>query len=266
VTSPGDQRPYVLITGAAGRVGSVLVEGLADRRLRLTDQRHPEDYCRAAEFIEADLTDPAVHAPLVAGVDSVIHLAGLPDNAPWEQLDAVNVRPTRSLIAAAARASVRRFIYASSVHVVGNAPADARLHDEMPLRPDGPYGWSKAVGELSLRMACEREAMGGIAVRICAFQPHPADARQLRLWLSPGDLVRLITACLDAPFSGFRTIWGVSGNARASLDRAGWEAVGYHPEDDAHAYAATLKASGIDTTLVSEWPLLGGRIAEGRPA
>lgn len=251
----------VLVTGAAGRIGRTLAAGLTGHRLRLTDLAAPEERPADAEFVAADLTEPGSAAALVEGMDAVIHMAGHPNSRDWAVVERLNVGVTRTLLEAAAAAGVRRAIVASSVHVAGHYPGDARLTEAMPLRPDGPYGLSKAANELTLRYLCERHGITGFALRICAFQPRPVDARQLRLWLSPADMVRLAAACLTADVAGYRAVWGLSNNARADVDRAGWDAIGYRPRDDAEQHAGRLAADGIDVTRVSEWPLLGGSFA-----
>jgi len=254
----------ILVTGAAGRVGSVVVAGLlaAGRVVRATDLVPVDPGC---EFARADLNDAESCARLCGGVDTIVHLAGHPNSRDWTMLERANTAPTRTLFEAAGAAGARRIVYASSVHVVGFEPADVRLHDAMAYRPSGPYGVSKIAGEMLLRLACDCYGLSGIALRICSFRPAPTLARELRTWLSPVDMQRLALAAVDAPMDGFRTVWGLSNNARADVDRGGWAAIGYLPTDDAENYRASLAAAGVDTGIVSEWPRLGGAFAEAPP-
>lgn len=251
----------ILVTGAAGRVGRCVAAGLlaGGRAIRATDIVAVEPGC---EFEPADLNDTAACARLCEGIDSVVHLAGHPNSRDWALLDRANTGPTRTLFDAAGAAGVRRIVYASSVHVVGYEPADVHLHDGMAYRPSGPYGLSKIAGEMLLSLACDRYGLTGVALRICSFRPAPTLARELRLWLSHPDMQRLAVAALDAPVEGFRTVWGLSNNLRADVDRSGWAAIGYRPQDDAEVYRASLAGTGIDIAIVSEWPRLGGAFAE----
>jgi nucleoside-diphosphate-sugar epimerase len=77
--------------------------------------------------------------------------------------------------------------------------------EQMAYRPDGPYGMSKAVGELLLRYAADRYGFAGVALRIRAFRGRPSFARETRLWISPGDIVRLVRAALTRAQPEFNT-------------------------------------------------------------
>ena len=89
-----------------------------------------------AEVVEGDLTAPASVARALAGVDTVFHCAALVTNwAPWSEFLAVTVRGTENLLAAAARAPLRRFVHVSTVRVYDDRPC-RRLRaatEETPL-------------------------------------------------------------------------------------------------------------------------------------
>ena len=248
----------VLVTGAAGRIGSVVVAALRaqGRDVRATD-------LRAGEGVDlvGDLRSPGFADRCAQGATAAIHLAGHPNSRDWATLDSVNTLATRLVFDACARAGVRRLVYASSVHAVGLLPADAHVRDREPPCPDSPYGVSKAVGEALLHYFCGCHAMTGVALRICAFRPAPANARELRLWISPRDIAALAAAALDARVAGVETVWGVSANSRADHARDTWTRIGYAPQDDAERFASALKARGVDIGIVSEWPLIGGAVA-----
>lgn len=256
----------VLITGAAGRIGTVLAAGLAGRyRLRLTDRVDPASVPPNAVFEPGDIGDDAAVASLCRDVDAVIHLAGHPSSSDWEEVGRLNIDGSRRVFEAAARAGARRIVFASSIHVAGFLPADTPFTDDVAPLPDGPYGVSKAAGEMLLRYVCARFGISGVALRICSFEPAPECARHLRTWISPGDMVRLAAAALDAPLDGFNATWGLSNNARAPIERGMWARLGYEPLDDAEAYVAALLGAGVDTGVVSEWPFLGGSFAVPPP-
>ncbi|MGZ5228196.1 MAG: NAD-dependent epimerase/dehydratase family protein, partial [Burkholderiales bacterium] len=70
----------VLITGAAGAIGSTLRAGLrnAYHLLRVSDVRSLGGSAAGEETIEADLTDLAAVRRIVKGIDCVVHLGGVP--------------------------------------------------------------------------------------------------------------------------------------------------------------------------------------------
>lgn len=251
---------HILVTGAAGRIGRVVVAALAQRhRVRLTD-RLPGEAPPGCEMLCADLAADPLEG-LCDGIDAVLHLAGNPNSRDWEAVGRANIDAARRLFEAAAAAGVRRIVYASSIHVAGFAPAASAFADEVPMRPDGPYGVSKAAAELVLRYLCDRDGISAVALRIGSFRSAPGNARELRTWISPGDMARLAEAALTADVAGFHGVWGLSANSRAVIAGEGRAAIGYAPQDDAEAYVPALEAAGVDTAIVSEWPCLGGAFA-----
>ncbi len=251
----------VLITGAAGRIGRTLAEGLASaHQLRLADLRpnHSPD----ADWIECDVTDAGAAARAVEGMDAVIHLAGHPNSTDWNVVQSLNVGGTLAMLRAASAAGARRFLLASSIHVCGLHPADVPLSGDLAPLPDGPYGLSKLQTEILARYFATMHGLTAIAMRICSFRPEPTNARELATWISPADMVRLASACLTAEVEGYHEIWGVSANAKARVRDSSWAALGYSPRDDASEHADRLKAAGVDVSCFSEWPYLGGAFVD----
>jgi uronate dehydrogenase len=134
---------------------------------------------------------------------------------------------------------VPRVIFASSHHAVGFT----RLGDHVPidseLRPTGIYGVSKVLGEALGRLYTLKYGISVICLRIAAFQPQPHDHRQLLLWISPRDMAQLTIRSIDVAGVSFLTVFGVSGNKRNPYDRAGWDVLGYVPQDDAERFLGT---------------------------
>ena len=235
----------VLLTGAAGNIGSCLRSGLtADvEELRLTDVREPEP--PAADFVAADLTDREAVLRAVDGVEAVVHLGAIRTETSFDQLLGPNVLGTFNVFDAARRAGVRRVVYASSNHATGFYPVDQRLSGVEPPRPDGLYGTTKAFGEALGRMYSDRFGLEVICLRIGSFAERPRDAHQLHMWLSPGDAVRLFRACLSAPEVDFLTVYGASANTRSWWDLSeAARRLGYEPKDDSERFAAEIEAAG----------------------
>jgi uronate dehydrogenase len=238
--------PIILITGAAGRIGTMLRSRLAapGRTLRLLDLT-PVVPGPGEEAIEASVTDMDAMTAACRGADAVIHLAGIPGEAPWERILDVNINGAYVAFEAARRVGVPRVIYASSNHAVGFTPrARFPVPDYAFPLPDTYYGVSKVTGEALAALYNRRYGMDTICVRILSCFERPMSSRMLATWLSPDDAARLFEACLSAERPGFRVIFGVSANTRGgwvSLNEA--RALGYEPRDDAERYAAETIAS-----------------------
>jgi uronate dehydrogenase len=237
--------PTILITGAAGTVGSMLRPRLArpDRTLRLLDIAEltagPGE-----EAIRASVTDMAAMTAACQGADAVIHLGGIAWEAPWPEILEVNINGTYVAFEAARRAGVPRVIFASSNHAVGFSPRESfPVPDNALPAPDTYYGVAKVAGEGLAFVYHRRYGLDAVCVRILTCFERPPSSRALSTWLSPDDAGRLFEACLTAPAPGFQVVFGVSANTRGgwvSLDAA--RALGYEPRDDAEVYAAEVIA------------------------
>jgi len=232
----------ILITGAAGKIGSTLREGLRERYavLRLSDIA-PLDPARASEeIVRADLSDLAEVEAAMRGVDCVVHLGAIAGEDTWDKILPNNVVGTWNVFESARRQGVRRVIYASSHHAVGFYRR-ARFIDQMVVpRPDGVYGVSKVFGEAVGRLFADKHGLSVACLRIGAFRDKPADRRLLHVWLSPRDAVHLVECCIDAPDYHFIVVYGVSNNTRNRYRNADIEFLGYRPQDKSEDYAADI--------------------------
>ncbi|MGO4343122.1 NAD-dependent epimerase/dehydratase family protein [Phycicoccus sp. Soil748] len=154
----------ILVTGAAGFIGSHLCEALLRRGYRvrgldaLTDFYDPARKrlnlvpllaCPGFDLVEEDLLTADL-APALEGVGAIVHLAGEPGvSASWGPSFARyvdrNLLATQRLLEVACGHPVRRFVYASSSSVYG-ADAGAPQGRSEP-RPFSPYGVSKLAAE-----------------------------------------------------------------------------------------------------------------------
>ncbi len=225
----------VLVTGAAGRLGTMLRQRLGGFGWTLHGfDRRPLPDDDSLPMTVGDVCDPdALDAAFGAGVQAVVHLAGMPTEAPWPIIRDANIDGTYQVFEAARRHEVRRIVYASSNHAAGFTPrpAEGELPGDIPPRPDTLYGVSKAFGEALGRYYVDRYGFRVANLRIGTCTARPANRRALATWLSPDDLTRLVDACLRKADLRYETVWGVSANAQRwwALDGA----LGYHPEDDA---------------------------------
>ena len=242
----------ILITGAAGRIGSALRAGLAGRYelLRLVDRVDIAGPGEGEEAVRCDLATDDLSA-LMTGIDCVIHLAAIVEEIPLDGLFESNMRSAYRVFEAARLAGVERILYASSVQAVGFHPQDAGVRQGLRIRPSGFYGVTKAFGEALGSLYADKYGMSVACLRIASFEDKPKDSRHLRTWLSPADCVRLVAACIDAPPFGFEIVYGVSGNTRPFVRDAAPTSIGYRPEDDAEPFAGdVVVAEGANALFV----------------
>ncbi|HMO57308.1 MAG TPA: NAD(P)-dependent oxidoreductase [Roseiflexaceae bacterium] len=234
----------LLITGAAGKIGSFLISAFAGNyELRLTDIHEPSPM-PPYPFSAVDLVDLERVRPLCRGIDTVIHLGADPRTfAPWETLLPANVVGAYNIFQAAAEAGCRRVIFASSINAVAGYPTETQINTSMPLRPLNLYGATKAWGEVLGRLYADQHNLSVICLRFGAVV-----APTNREWIYPGnpflssvltldDCVRLVIASIEAPDDlRFGVYHGVSNNRYKRLDISDARAqIGYDPQDDAFA-------------------------------
>jgi uronate dehydrogenase len=236
----------ILITGAAGRIGRTLREGLAGRYrlLRLLDIAPLGEAAAGEEVVRADIGDLAAMEATLDSIDCVVHLAGIPEEDVWEKILPANIIGTYNVFEAARRRGARRIVFASTNHVVGFHPRERRLDENVMPRPDTRYGASKAFGEALGRLYADKHGMSVACMRIGSFQPRPQDERQLSTWISPRDTVELVRCCIETPEYHLLIVYGVSNNRdRRWFDTASRK-IGYAPQDDAENFAAEIRARG----------------------
>jgi len=239
----------ILLTGAAGRIGAVMRAELPafGWAVRSFDLRPLADPLPGDDVRIGDLNDPAALADALAGVEAVVHLAAIPTEAPFDMISRANIEGTYSVFEGARRAGVGRIVVASSIHASGYSPRVPLLGVDEPARPDSFYGLRKVVGEALGRLYVDRYGMQVACLRIGAFQPRPRSPHQLAHWLSHGDAVRLVHACLSAPDLGYALLYGRSANTRGWTDLGPALALGYRPQDDSETYAEEVLAAGRGT-------------------
>jgi uronate dehydrogenase len=238
----------ILITGAAGKIGDVLRKGLRGSYplMRLLDIAPLGSVEQGEELCTADIRDIAALEKAMAGIDCVTHLAGVPEEAEWETVLALNIEGCFNVFEAARRQGVKRAIFASSNHAVGFHRRERFIDNTVVPRPDTRYGVSKVFGEALGRLYADKYGLSVACLRIGTFRTpdRPAEARQLLTWISHRDMVQLVRRCIDHPNYHFVTVYGVSNNLRSRWDNTNVKFLGYRPEDDSEVFAAEILALG----------------------
>jgi nucleoside-diphosphate-sugar epimerase len=257
-------RRKVLVTGAAGNIGSYFAEHSNKRydlRLMVRDSDDKEDVDAIKNFGEVvvgDIGDLERIKKLCRGIDTVLHLAANPSpNATWDTVVSTNMTGTYYTYVAAKAAGCRRVIYASSIHAVSGYPADVQVKTSEPVNPGDLYGVSKCFGEALARYMAEKEGISSICLRIGAFQPHENAKKEsgvgmMDAWVSRRDLNQLIEKCIDVENLKFAILHGLSDNRFKRLDISdARELVGYTPQDDLTEVNVKLKDLKLSETVNS---------------
>jgi NAD+ dependent glucose-6-phosphate dehydrogenase len=243
------KRRFVLLTGAAGRIGTAFREAHGERyRFRLADLETDalantpgEDH----QIVRLNIADADTCREACAGIDTVIHLAADPSpEADWESsLLQNNIKGVVNIFRAASEAGCRRVVFASSVHAVGGLQNDA-IPDDAPPRPVNLYGASKAFGE-AVAATYSAAGLSGIAIRIGAYDApwfyEDGDATAAMAYVSARDLNDLLVRCIETDNIPYAVVAGISDNARKRFDLIQTrQLLGYDPQDDG------FKVLGID--------------------
>ncbi len=158
--------PRALVTGAAGFIGSNLCWELAARGWQVVAL---DDFSAGSfenlrgfpgDVVAADFGNTAYWAPRVGKIDAVFHQAAISDTTVMDQalMMKVNVESFRDLLAWAAKAKVKKVVYASSAATYGDAPVPQR--EDAEVRPMNVYGFSKCVMETVAANAKGVKAVG----------------------------------------------------------------------------------------------------------
>jgi Nucleoside-diphosphate-sugar epimerases len=244
-----------LLTGVAGFVGSHLAERLmaAGHAVvgvdALTDYYEPERKRanlaaiegEGLELVEGDLNRLDLDS-LLEGVEVVFHLAGQPGiRSSWGESFGIyldqNVRATQRLLEACREASIKRFVYASSSSIYGDAERFPTKEEDLPA-PISPYGVTKLAGEHLSRLYYRAYDLPTVALRYftiygprqrpdmafsrfiaAALEGRPVtvfgDGEQVRDFTYVGDVV---TATIAAAASGRPgTSYNIAGGTQTSI-------------------------------------------------
>ena len=215
----------ILVTGAAGRLGGMVVQMLHDvgKQVLGTDQKEqPEAF--GARYVQADLCDRETVTGLVAEAEAVIHMGAIPGPSgdPRETFDN-NTLSTFHVMWAAQQHKVRRVVFSSSAFGMGWShdpksfvPLYLPLDEAHPMMPFEPYGLTKQVGECIGAMVARSSSTSVVSLRFTNVvgpdrqsqfpwaAPTKQDPRTLVMWAyaDPRDVAEAHVRSLDADIDG----------------------------------------------------------------
>src|SRR5215213_8484383 len=247
-------RRFVLLTGAAGRIGTAFREAHGeDYRFRLADldtDTLADTPGADHEVVRLDIADADACREACAGIDTVVHLAADPSaEADWESsLLPNNIQGVVNVFRAASEADCRRVVFASSVHAVGGLQDEA-VADDAPPRPVNLYGASKAFGE-AVAATYSAAGLSGIAIRIGAYDApwfqERGDATAAMAYVSARDLNDLLVRCIEMENIPYAVVAGISDNARKRFDLVRTRRLlGYAPRDDGFRVLGLDEGDGV---------------------
>ena len=147
--------PLIALTGATGFIGRHLLRELPKRgyRIRVILRRPSAVPPEASSAVVGDLARPQNMSAALAGVDAVIHSAGIAhamSGVPEDDYRVLNTAATIGLARAAERAGAKRFVFLSSIRAQTGPVAEGVLTEELEPKPTDAYGESKLAAERGL--------------------------------------------------------------------------------------------------------------------
>jgi len=149
------ESPLIALTGATGFIGRHLLRELPKRgyRLRVLLRRPSQTAMDCASAVVGDLARPQNMSAAFAGVDAIIHSAGIAhamSGRPEDDYRVLNTEATIGLARAAERSGVKRFVFLSSIRAQSGPAAQDVLTEDLEPRPTDAYGKSKLAAERGL--------------------------------------------------------------------------------------------------------------------
>ena len=234
----------LLLTGAAGRLGTHLRRGLAPlcRTLRVSDRAEIPDLRPNEQAVRCDLADAAAVREMTKGVDAIVHFGGAPQETTWETILNSSIVGSYNIYEGARKNGVGRVVYASSVHAIGYHRVEDQIDASAPHRPDSLYGVSKCFVEDLGRLYWDKFGIETVCCRIFSCFDQYTDRRLLWSMLTYDDCIRLVEASLTAPRVGHSIVFGTSDNRHRMVDNRLAAHLGFHPQDSTEPFRAEAEA------------------------
>lgn len=234
----------LVLTGAAGRLGSYLREPLSKLAEEFVSTDIVDDIGTVLaneRYVKADLASLDDMMSVLAGADMVVHFGAIGDEAPFDAILEANIKGAYNVWEAAYQNGLSRVVYASSIHAVGMHPKTDFIGTDAPHRPDTFYGLAKCFAEDLGSLYWDKRGLESVCMRILSAA-QVNNPRALGSWLSYDDLIHLVERAIDTPITGHTIIYGVSNNDRAPVDNHLAHFMGYRPKDNAEEFAKQVLA------------------------
>ena len=246
----------VLITGASGLIGGLVLEGLGHKYDFSALNRRPME---GIPCLQADISDYDAILPAFEGIDTVLHLSAYTEDVyEWEGTERVNIRGTYNVYEASRVLGVKRIIFASSGGTMLGYELESPYTEiaaaeydripkvwplithEMPARPNSLCYVSKVFGEVLGRMYSDQHGISVLTIRFGAvFADNvPQLRRHFSGYFSHADAVQMVERCINAPEEVRYDIFeGLSDNRWRWRDISHAKKVlGYEPQDSVDVY------------------------------
>jgi nucleoside-diphosphate-sugar epimerase len=211
----------IVVTGGSGKAGRWVVRDLRERGHEVLNVDVTHDGSTHGLCVLADLTDLGQCHEVVAGADTVVHLAAIPapEIRPAGETFRNNALSTYNVFSAAVESKIERIVWASSETVLGlpfdEPPAYAPIDERHPPRPETSYALSKLVGEAMAGQFTRRSGIPFIGLRISNIMEPPdyarfptwqddPRARKWNLWgyVDVRDVAQAVRRSLEADVTG----------------------------------------------------------------
>jgi len=172
----------IVITGATGHLGNVLVRKLVNMNKKVRVLILPGEDIASLEGLEVEKVEGDVRVPdslrrAFEGADIVYHCAGIISILPGQQkqLYQVNVLGTRNVVNMCLETKVKRLVYTSSIHALSEPAPGIVIDESREFNPEnvlGEYSKSKTLGTLEVIKGIEKELDAVILCPSGIIGPH----------------------------------------------------------------------------------------------
>ena len=220
----------ILITGAAGSVGTVLTKGLRERHALRGFDRQPMP--ELEDTVVGNIGDFDTVLRAAKGMEGIVHLATYMGNGDdWEDFSTSTLHGTYHVFEAARRQGVKRVAFASTIGFDWPGMEPGFRTPDMPMHPSFFYRLGKLYGQQLGYMYAHKHGLEVVCVRIGGFEPElkrPTGHAEL----GSLDTVRVFERAMIHPGVHYEVIFGVSAQAGVGFDlEPGRNGIGYEPAD-----------------------------------
>lgn len=157
-----------LITGSNGFIGSALINRLKLTHTVIAHGSSNYNSLNSSEYIQLNIETESNWEEHLKGINTIVHLAAVAHNnhRDRDHINQVNVKGTVNLAKQAAKIGVKRFIFISSIGVLGSTTTNTLPFDELSnVACHSPYAQSKLDAEIALLKIAEETGLEVVIIR-----------------------------------------------------------------------------------------------------